>query len=367
MESARTYRSRSVTVKRERIREYRQEYEGGFFDSMMMESQTSDGKEDDRGIEVEAQKEGTGKFRFPHYRVREINAAPSKLGMGSGNVAEDLRQITLRTIFLLLFANRRGVRERWSLGNYDSLGDEGASANSVNQGEMTGRKDGRWNISRQGYFAEEEHASFAAKGCVKTSDGREINFNIDLSMSRRFESVFREEVSQVKKAMKDPLVINYDAPAAQVSDQKFYFDLDADGKKEEVSMLAGGSAFLALDLNGDGKVNDGSELFGTGQEDGFSALAKYDQDGNGWIDEGDEVWSRLRLWAKDGTGRDILYSLSEKNIGAICLGSVGTDFSLLGQNGGTEGMIRRTGICLYESGLAGTVQHLDLATYQKEA
>ena len=41
----------------------------------------------------------------------------------------------------------------------------------------------------------------------------------------------------------------------------------------------------ALDINEDGKINDGKELFGTASGNGFGDLAAYDQDNNGWIDE----------------------------------------------------------------------------------
>ena len=61
-------------------------------------------------------------------------------------------------------------------------------------------------------------------------------------------------------------MINLNTDAANVTDQKFYFDLDADGELDEISTLASGSGFLALDKNGDGIINDGSELFGTKAE-----------------------------------------------------------------------------------------------------
>ena len=55
-------------------------------------------------------------------------------------------------------------------------------------------------------------------------------------------------------------------------------------------MLGSGSGFLALDKNGNGKIDDGSELFGTKSGDGFADLAEYDSDGNGWIDEKGRVY-----------------------------------------------------------------------------
>ena len=70
-------------------------------------------------------------------------------------------------------------------------------------------------------------------------------------------------------ALFDPLIVNIGSDTADVCDQTFKFDLDADGTEDEISMLGKGSGFLALDKNGDGKINDGSELFGTKSGDGF--------------------------------------------------------------------------------------------------
>ena len=159
----------------------------------------------------------------------------------------------------------------------------------------------------------------------------------------------------------DPLVINSNSSSAHVSDQKFYFDLDGDGKLDEISRLAAGSGFLALDKNGDGKINDGNELFGTKSKDGFADLATYDEDGNGWIDENDPIFDKLQIWTKDARGRDILCAIGKAGIGAIYLGNEQTDFSLnSSKDNSTNALVRKTGIFLYENGGCGTIQHLDM-------
>ena len=115
-------------------------------------------------------------------------------------------------------------------------------------------------------------------------------------------------------------------------------------------------------MNGDGKINDGGELFGTKSGDGFSDLAKYDSDGNGWIDGADEIWEKLLIWTKDEKGNDKLYHLSDLGVGAIGLGRVSTQFALNSEKDNhNNAMIRKTGIFLYENGTVSTVQHLDLA------
>ena len=73
------------------------------------------------------------------------------------------------------------------------------------------------------------------------------------------------------------------------------------------------------------------------------------------------------IWCKDENGNDVLYRLAEKGVGAICLQRVNTDFTVQNADGQTQGAIRNTGIFLYENGNVGTIQHVDVAKYSKEA
>ena len=215
---------------------------------------------------------------------------------------------------------------------------------------------------RQELFYEQETTAFQTTGSVVTADGRTLDFNLEFQMSREFASYYEESVSLENARFLDPLVINLDTNVASVSDQKFFFDLDADGKEESISGLHPGSGYLALDINGNGIIDDGKELFGTTSGDGFLDLAKYDDDGNGWIDEKDAIFEKLLIWATDENGNSELYHLKEKDVGALYLGRVSTEHSLNDPlTNRANGVIRSSGLFLYENGTAGTMQQLDLA------
>ena len=212
------------------------------------------------------------------------------------------------------------------------------------------------------FISEQETTSFETKGTVLTEDGREIEFNVKALMSRSFVSSTVTEINY-GAALKDPLVINLNGNVASVSDQTFYFDIDADGHKDAVKMLSEGSGFLALDKNGDGTINDGSELFGALSGNGFEDLREYDSDNNGWIDEADEAFASLMVWQVGRDGNRSLTAIGEAGIGAIYLGYADTEYSLnSAYTNETNGVIRKSGVFLYENGKTGIMQQIDLAT-----
>jgi len=136
-----------------------------------------------------------------------------------------------------------------------------------------------------------------------------------------------------------PIVLDTDGGGFHLSNVAggVKFDLGATGTAEQVAWTAEGStnAFLALDRNGDGVIDNGSELFGnvtpqpaSPHPNGFLALAVYDQaanggNGDGKIDSRDAIFSRLLLWVDsnhDGISEPgELHGLPELGIAAIYL------------------------------------------------
>jgi hypothetical protein len=134
-----------------------------------------------------------------------------------------------------------------------------------------------------------------------------------------------------------PIIIETNAHAIRLSSPAdgVIFDINANGHPARYSWPESGSggAFLILDRNGNGTIDDGSEMFGSAtpqpasdHPNGFLALAEFDKpenggNGNGIIDPGDAIFTRLRLWIDENRNGisepEELFTLSDKGVATI--------------------------------------------------
>ncbi|PHQ66032.1 MAG: hypothetical protein COB99_00485 [Sulfurimonas sp.] len=211
-------------------------------------------------------------------------------------------------------------------------------------------------------YEEYEKLDFSTMGHIKTDKG-EFDINLNFSMSRSF--VIENNID-IYSAF-DPLVINLDGDIPDLSTDTFFFDLDNDGKSDQISTLGSGSGFLALDKNLDGVINQGSELFGTLTGNGFEELSEYDTDGNHWIDENDSIFDKLRIWLKNGDENEKeLVGLGEVGIGAIFLDSASSEFTYKTSKNETLGEMKSCSFFLNEDGTCGNISQIDFASRAKE-
>lgn len=294
-------------------------------------------------------------------------AAPMETADATVDGIDDLKVTLLRLLVEQLTGRSVDVFDGDTLKEAESAAApspelmEAAARQGATQSSATGNGRVGWGAT---YTLEETHlereaTQFTAEGIVRTADGKEIRLSLELNMSREFASHTSLSL-RAGDALKDPLVINFGGTAAQLSQTTFKFDLDADGRADDMRFVAPGSGFLALDHNGDGKINNGRELFGALSGNGFADLAKYDDDGNGWIDENDAVFSRLLVWSRSDGGEDRLQGLLQLGIGALYLGKADTPFALKDAGNALQGAVRASGLYLREDGGAGTMQQIDL-------
>jgi hypothetical protein len=74
------------------------------------------------------------------------------------------------------------------------------------------------------------------------------------------------------------------------------FDIFNNGTPVKTGWISKDDSLLAIDNNGNGKIDNGSELFGGGVGQGFAKLGTFDSTGDGIIDAKDTDFGKLKAW-----------------------------------------------------------------------
>jgi hypothetical protein len=153
-------------------------------------------------------------------------------------------------------------------------------------------------------------ASLGEVGDVTSSDCDGAQEAADLANPSPGAGTGSDEEQQDCGGMCSPILIDLDRRGFRLSspERGTAFDIDGDGFAENIAWIDGGDAFLALDRNGNGVIDDGTELFGnftdqppSHEPNGYLALAVFDLSSHGGNDDGlispsDAVFGELRLW-----------------------------------------------------------------------
>ncbi|MDM1697389.1 hypothetical protein HX099_12160 [Thiopseudomonas alkaliphila] len=162
--------------------------------------------------------------------------------------------------------------------------------------------------------------------------------NIALPLSNGFNEVFQSVNSFFVNALSfvprvDPLTLDLNGNGIETvsANAGIVFDFNGDGIKTGTGWIKGSDGFLVRDLDGNGTIDNGSELFGvdtiksdgTKALDGFDALRDLDTNGDGVFDAQDEHFSSVMVWQdlnQDGVSQaNELKSLLDSNIASINL------------------------------------------------
>ncbi|ADN62349.1 calcium-binding protein [Xylella fastidiosa] len=192
------------------------------------------------------------------------------------------------------------------------------------------------------------------------------------SIENKSKETFKDLFDQIRRftPRRDPLVLDLDGDGIETvaAGKHILFDHDGDGIKHASGWVKPDDGFLVLDRNGNGRIDDGSELFGADTvlanghkaTSGFEALRDLDSNGDGLFDAADARFTDVRVWRdlnQDGQSQaNELFTLSSLGIASITLTPTNTEDVDLG-NGN---LIDNRGTYTRTDGRTGVVGDLQL-------
>nr|WP_254082099.1 Ig-like domain-containing protein [Devosia sp. WQ 349K1] len=159
-------------------------------------------------------------------------------------------------------------------------------------------------------------------------------------------------ISVIGSTTADPVILDLDNNGYTFTTlgEGATFDLDADGQKDKLAWNSSADGILAYDLNGNGAIDDGSELFtpwfnGGNHANGSAALTTLDTNGDGVVDANDEAFDNLSIW-QDLNGNGItdegeLKSLAYHGITSLSASTNAVNETIDGQGVIGEGTFTR--------------------------
>jgi hypothetical protein len=143
-----------------------------------------------------------------------------------------------------------------------------------------------------------------------------------------------------------------------------YFDLDSDGFAERTGWVSASDGLLVRDANGNGIIDNGSELFGTSTRNGFEVLRAFDSNGDNQITSADANYGDLRMW-RDANGDGVSQASELVTLDSLNIASIGlADMAFSQQTSGVfaDNSVLATGRFTYTNGTTRDVAAIGFAT-----
>ena len=169
---------------------------------------------------------------------------------------------------------------------------------------------------------------------------KELIFDLaPLPMIENIKDIF-ELAAQTDPIYRDPLLIDLNGDGITTTDVNngIYFDHDVNGFAEKSAWVSNEDGILAFDVNNNGVIDNGSEIFGdaflkpdgSSAQSGFDALSSLDSNNDNIIDANDSQFNNIKILKADGS----LISLAEAGIVSISLNAQASN--TVDENGNTQ-------------------------------
>ncbi len=159
-------------------------------------------------------------------------------------------------------------------------------------------------------------------------------------------------------------MLNLDGDGIELTDlnnSQAYFDLDGNGFATHASWISPDDAFLAMDRNQDGTINDISELFGNPNEHGFEELSTLDSNQDGLIDQNDTRFDELLIW-QDANSDGISQAEELKGLGEYDITAINLNAQPVAGQSNSDGQIVNESSFTKIDGSTGTISESGVIT-----
>jgi Ca2+-binding RTX toxin-like protein len=260
-----------------------------------------------------------------------------------------------------------GLVPNWNLSNTTSVVSFGASGSSNNLGLAT--FDQNQNFWNQSFTLS---VPTSEKGFICPAPGPDGS-TIDGG------NYWADTAPYVPEQTFQPIALDLDGDGVELigkEDSRAYFDVKGDGFRHNIGWVSGHDAMLAIDNNGDGKIDQATELSfalrtaSTTDTDLEALGTEFDTNHDGKVDASDARFADLRVWQdKNGDGvtdAGELSTLTQSGITSIDLSIAKTDwvsggnrvqgFSSYTKTDGTKGWTADVGLGFDAEGWKATAE-----------
>lgn len=168
----------------------------------------------------------------------------------------------------------------------------GINIETLDRGELI------WELGTPLAPGESATLTFYGQRTFEKTGGIDFHHNAYLVHADQHDYNPSNNKHKVDIKFETPIVLDLNGDGVQTLsiDEGVKFDLLNTGVGVNTGWLSGEDAFLAIDNNGNGQIDDSSELFGGAVGEGFDKLTTFDSNSDGFVNANDALFGELKVW-----------------------------------------------------------------------
>lgn len=259
-------------------------------------------------------------------RIQKVQYSSYKLTMNFTNVTAEEA------------SNDKSLASQFTNALADFFGYGKSNDNQALPTEKSSSDGSNYNIDSTTFTYEAKSLKYSSSTTIDSGSNASKSASTASAVNTYSSSYMRLQELALQGC--DPIVLDLSGEGINLTQagKGSLFDINADGKLDSTAWVKGNTGMLVYDKNGNGKIDNGKELFGdqNGASNGFKELSKYDKNGDGRIDSKDAIYKNLKLYRDlNGDGKmqkNEFSTLKELGIKSLNLECFDTDDDVNGNS-----------------------------------